>query len=178
MTLSHETIVNLVSLCNMYNRLITFIDQLNIINGNQFGFRKNYSTSLAINTFVNKLHEAIENDQVMISLFIDLSRAFDTISHRVLFNKLYQYGIRGLALDWIHNYLQNRKQFVIYNNAQSSFGNISMGVPQGSILGPLLFIIYVNDLPNVSSKLSFTQFADESSIFITGKNLKDICLIK
>ena len=110
----------------------------------------------------------------MISLFIDLSRAFDTISHKVLFNKLYQYGIRGLALDWIKNYLQNRKQFVIYNNAQSSFGNISMGVPQGSILGPLLFILYVNDLPNVSSKLSFTQFADDTSIFITGKNLKDM----
>ena len=89
----------------MYNRLIKFIDQLNIIDGNQFGFRKNYSTSLAINTFVNKFHEAIENDQVMISLFIDLSRAFDTISHKVLFNKLYQYGIRGLALDWIKNYL-------------------------------------------------------------------------
>ena len=92
---------------------------------------------------MNKFHEAIENDQVMISLFIDLSRAFDTISHKVLFNKLYQYGIRGIALDWITNYLQNRKQFVIYNNAQSSFGNISMGVPQGSILGPLLFILYV-----------------------------------
>ena len=71
----------------MYNRLIKFIDQLNIINGNQFGFRKNYSTSLAINTFVNTFHEAIENDQVMISLFIDLSRAFDTMSHTILFNK-------------------------------------------------------------------------------------------
>ena len=143
----------------MYNRLIQFIDQVNIINGNQFGFRKNYSTSLAINTFVNKFHEAIENDQVMISLFIDLSRAFDTLSHQILFNKLYQYGIRGLALalDWIKNYLQNRKQFVIYSNAQSSFGNISMGVPQGSILGLLLFILYVYDLPNVTNWLKINM---------------------
>ena len=139
-------------------------------------FRKNHATStcLAINTFVNKFHETIENDQLMISLFIDLSRAFDTISHEILFNKLYVYGIRGLALDWIKNYLRNRKQFVIYNNAQSSFRKILMGVPQGSILGPLLFILYINDLPNVSSKLSFNQFADDTSIFITEKNLKEM----
>ena len=93
---------------------------------------------------MNKFHETIENDQLMISLFIDLSRAFDTQGHEILLNKLYVYGIRGLALDWINNYLQNRKQFVLYNNAQSSFRNILMGVPQGSILGPLLFIL--NDM--------------------------------
>ena len=154
----------------MHNRLIKFIDQLNIINSNQFGFRKNHSTSLAINTFVNKFHETIENDQLTISLFIYLSRAFDTISHEIMSNQLYVYGIRGL--DCINNYLRNRQQFVIYNNAQSSFRNILMGVPQGSILGTLLFILYINDLPNVSSKLSFTQFADDTIIFITGKNPK------
>jgi len=148
----------------MYNRLIKFIDHFNIIKSNQFGFRKNYSTSLAINSFVDHFHKTIEKDQYMISLFIDLSRAFDTISHEILFNKLYIYGIRGLALDWIKNYLQNRKQFVIYKNAKSSLRNNLMGVPQGSILGPLLFILYVNDLPNVSSKLTFTQYADDTSI--------------
>ena len=84
-------------------------------------------------------------DPLMISVFIYLSRAFDTISHEILFNKLYVYGIRGLALDWINNYLRNRKQFFVYNNSQSSFENIVMGVPQGSILGPLLFILYLND---------------------------------
>jgi hypothetical protein len=158
----------------MYNRLIKFVDHFNIIQSNQFGFRKNYSTSLAINSFVNLFHEAIEKDHYMISLFIDLSRAFDTISHEILFNKLYVYGIRGLALDWIKNYLPNRNQFVIYNNMKSSFRNILMGVPQGSILGPLIFILYINDLPNVSSKLSFIQFADDTSIFITGKNLNEM----
>ena len=81
----------------------------------------------------------------MIGLFIDLSRAFNTISHKILIDKLYKYGIRGIALEWIKDYLLNRKQYVVYNNTKSNISSVEIGVPQGSILGPLLFLIYVNE---------------------------------
>ena len=113
---------------------------------------------------------------IMLGLFIDLSRAFDTISHKILLDKLYKYGIRGIALEWVRDYLCNRKQFVVYNNAKSYMGNVDIGVPQGSILGPLLFLLYVNDLSNVSMKLSFIQFADDTSIFMKGGSLSEIAL--
>ena len=113
----------------------------------------------------------------MIGLFIDLSRAFDTISHKILIDKLYKYGIRGIALEWIKDYLLNRKQYVVYNNTKSNISSVEIGVPQGSILGPLLFIIYVNELPTISSALSCIQFADDTSIFIRGRSLPRITSI-
>jgi hypothetical protein len=97
----------------------------------------------------------VEKNEYMIGLFIDLSRAFDTISHDILFDKLKFYGVRGITLEWMKDYLANRKQFVVYNNAESKHDTLTVGIPQGSILGPLLFLIYVNDLPNTSDKLSF-----------------------
>ena len=158
----------------IYNRILEFIDKHEIFSNNQFGFRKKYSTSHAINSLVNQFHDSVENNQFMIGLFIDLSRAFDTLSHKILVNKLYKYGIRGIALEWIKDYLLNRKQYVVYNNTKSKMYGVEIGVPQGSTLGPLLFLIYVNELPNISSTLSCIQFADDTSIFIRGSSLLDI----
>ena len=155
----------------VYNRLDIFLDQHKILHDKQFGFRKKHSTSLAIGNLENKFHETVENNQFMISLFLDLSRAFDTISHEILLNKLFHYGIRGVALSWIKDYLSNRKQFVQYNQSKSKLENVEMGVPQGSILGPLLFLLYVNDLPLLTNKMSFIQFADDTSVLISGKSL-------
>ncbi len=158
----------------VYNRILEFIDKHEIFSNDQFGFRKKYSTSHALNSLVNQFHDSVEKNEYMIGLFIDLSRAFDTISHKILINKLYKYGIRGIALEWIKDYLLNRKQYVVYHNAKSNMSSVEIGVPQGSILGPLLFLLYVNELPNISSTLSCIQFADDTSIFIRGRSLPEI----
>ena len=132
-----------------------------------------------MNSLVNQFHDSVEKNEFMIGLFIDLSRAFDTTSHKILIDKLYKYGIRGIALEWIKDYLLNRKQYVVYNNTKSNISSVEIGVPQGSILGPLLFLIglYVNELPNMSSTLSCIQFADDTSIFIRGRSLPKITSI-
>ena len=158
----------------VYNRLAHYLDQNEILHNKQFGFRKGYSTSMAIHALTENFYESVENNEFMLGLFIDLSRAFDTISHKILLDKLQHYGIRGIAWEWIRSYLSNRKQFVIYNQCKSSMKNVNIGVPQGSILGPLLFLLYVNDLPTISSNLNYVQFADDTSIFIKGKSLVDI----
>ena len=130
----------------------------------QFGFRRNHSTDLALIQLVNKIATCIDQNKVTAGVFLDLSKAFDTIDHQILFYKLERYGIRGVALQWIKSYFQNGKQFVQYNNVSSSANIITCGVPQGSILGPLFFIFYVNDLQNA---LRFTEsllFADDTRV--------------
>ena len=161
----------------VYNRMTKFLDKHNILNDNQFGFRKHRSTCLALGTLANRFHDMIDKNELMIGLFIDLSRAFDMISHDILVKKLQFYGIRGVALDWFIDYLSNRKQYVVFNNEKSKMVKVNIGVPQGSILGPLLFLLYVNELPDISKKLSYIQYADDTNIFITGNSLSDISSI-
>jgi retron-type reverse transcriptase len=119
----------------MFNRLLMFLDKYEILYENQFGFRKNMSTRLALCSLVNEFQGAIERKEIMISIFIDLSRAFDTISHDILFAKLQHYGIRGNTLEWIKNYLTDRKQYAIYNGDKSTLGSLTIGVPQTAFRG-------------------------------------------
>ena len=149
-----------------YKRIMDFLDKNDILYKFQFGFRKGLSTDLSIQTLVEKYYDTIERNEYMVGIFLDLSRAFDTISHDILLRKLYNYGIRGIALDWIADYLTGRSQYVSYNNCNSATLNTSIGIPQGSILGPLLFILYMNDLNYVSPNLSCIQFADDTNILI------------
>ena len=102
---------------------------------------------------------------------LDLSKAFDTVNHIILFDKLEHYGIRGLALDWIRSYFSNRKQYVEYNGHRSLRNEISCGVPQGSILGPLFFLLYINDINNASNLLNLILFADDTNVFMSHKDL-------
>ena len=104
--------------------------------------------------------------------FIDFRKAFDTVDHSILLQKLYHYGIRGVAYDWFCDYLKNRTQLVSYHNIQSNYADISCGVPQGSILGPLLFLIYINDMAFVSTQLFSILFADDTNMFGTDNNLE------
>ena len=110
----------------------------------------------------------------MMSIFLDFSRAFDTLSHNILLIKLYHYGFRGKTFDWIENYLTNRKQFVQYNDRVSKLANIVNGVPQGSILGPLLFILYVNDIYQVSNYFNCILYADDTTLLASGANPVDM----
>ena len=100
--------------------------------------------------------------------------AFDTVNHRILLSKLEHYGIRGCALEWIGSYLSDRKQYVSVNGSNSNLLSITCGVPQGSVLGPLLFLIYINDLPNASKKLTFYLFADDTNIYYESKDLSNL----
>ena len=108
---------------------------------------------------------------------MDLSKAFDTLNHEILLYKLNYYGIRGITLSWFKSYLSHRSQFVVCNNCSSPKLPITCGVPQGSILGPLLFLIYINDIINSSSKLSYILFADDTNIFLSHENLNILILL-
>ena len=156
----------------VFNRCVDFIDKHKILNTNQYGFRTGHSTYMAIVDFVDKICNAVENNQQSIGIFLDLSKAFDTIDHNILLHKLTYYGFQGKALDWFSSYLSNRKQYVIYNNEKSTMEKLTCGVPQGSILGPLLFILYVNDIVNTSSVLDFVLFADDTTILYFMKILR------
>ena len=144
---------------------------------NQYGFRQNHSTFMAIQDMYDKISVAMDNHEYCIGIFVDLSKAFDTINHTILLQKLEHYGIRGIALQWFKDYLTNRKQYVSFNNYSSCFKDITCGVPQGSILGPLLFILYVNDIVNCSEVLYFIPFADDTNIFYSCKNSSDLMKI-
>ena len=123
---------------------------------------------------MDKLIKSIENGDHVIGFFLDFSKAFDTVNHSILLNKLHHYGIRGSALDWFRSYLSNRQQFVTYNGVSSGTKVLKCGVPQGSILGPLLFLIYINDLANTCKHTMPIFFADVSNLFINGKDVSKI----
>ena len=116
-------------------------------------FQKGHSTDHAIIQLIDQINNNFENTEFTIGVFIDLSKAFDTVDHRILLKKLIHYGVNGNNIRWFESYLTNRKQFLSLNNKNTNFANITYGVPQGSILGPLLFLIYVNDLCNASNIL-------------------------
>jgi hypothetical protein len=157
-----------------YNRLYSFLEKYNILYNLQFGFRKGLSTNFALLTLMDKIISAIDRGEYAVGVFLDFSKAFDTVDHKILIGKLYHYGIRGTPLEWIQSYLSNREQMTTYNGFSSPKRTISCGVPQGSILGPLLFLLYINDLAHVSSSLFTIMFADDSNCFVTGKDLPDI----
>ena len=132
----------------MYNRIIDFLNEYEILFKYQFGFRKSYSSYLAITVLIDKLVKSLENGDNVVGVFLDCSKAFDTVDHEILLSKLHHHMITGIALIWFKSYLENRKQFVTYNGVESSLLSIRCGVPQGSILGPF----FISDIYKWSCK--------------------------
>jgi len=155
----------------IYNRLLDFINKHEILSKNQYGFRQNISTSMALIDLVDQISTSMENNEFTLGIFLDLAKAFDTVNHDILLEKMSHYGIRGLPHNWFKSYLTNRCQYVYLNGINSNKLPVTCGIPQGSILGPLLFLLYINDLNSVSKLLTFIMFADDTNLFIKGRNL-------
>ena len=154
----------------IYKQLYTYMNTNNLLNASQYGFRKAHSTELAALEMVDRIGKELDNNKTPISIFLDLSKAFDTLNHKILITKLHYYGMDELTLAWFKSYLSNRKQALRFNDTLSEWENISTGVPQGSVLGPLLFLIYINDINNVSTLFHEILFADDTSLLGTLSN--------
>ena len=149
----------------VYNQFITFIEKHNLLSNLQFGFQKNRSTEQAIASIISNINNAFSKKQSSYCIFLDFAKAFDTVNHEILVKKLEYYGVRGKSLALFQSYLSNRTQVVEVNGATSEKGLIKHGVPQGSILGPLLFLLYINDISQSSDVLKFFLFADDTTVF-------------
>ena len=157
-------------------RLTSFLTANNILSKWQFGFRPGHSTAHPMIHFLNKITDSLNKKNHTIAVFCDLKKAFDTCDHTILLLKLKKYGVSGTELQWFESYLTKRKQFVNIKGRSSSLLEIDLGVPQGSILGPLLFILYINDLP-LSSKFLSLLFADDTTLLYTHENLNTLTTI-
>ena len=155
----------------MSNRLLDFIQRKAILFDNQFGFRAKHSTDFAVLSIIDKIQKAIDERDFSCGIFLDLRKAFDAVNHEILIKKLEHYGLRGVAKHWFESYLRGRYQTVTVNNTKSSTNITSCGVPQGSVLGPILFVLYVNDFHHSSNLFDFHLFADDANLFYRHKNI-------
>ena len=145
-----------------------------MIYSKQFGFRSNYSTNHAIINLTEHIRHLLDNGQYVCGIFVDLEKAFDTVNHKILCEKLNFYGLRGNVNKLIQSYLDNRKQYVYLNGFESEVKDVSCGVPQGSSLGPLLFLLYINDFRLCLSETMSGHFADDTFIIYNSKKPKTI----
>lgn len=149
-------------------RLLSFFNQCNLFVGSQHGFRNKRSTSTAIMSFLNDLYTSLDQSQKCIGVFLDLSKAFDLVNHERLLEKLYDYGVRGVPLSWIRSYLCGRSQYVEILGKKSETMSLKRGVPQGSVIGPLLYVIYTGDI----GLNNIVMYADDTTLLSSGGNMR------
>lgn len=162
---------------SIFNRIIRFLVKHKILHNSQHGFMRGKSTATAIYRFLDTLYENVDNNLKTVGIFMDLSKAFDLVDHKLLLSKLNAYGLRGKINELLESYLTNRYQFVEINGHYSDRKPVLTGVPQGSVLGPLLFILFMNDLPKIAQEQSLTMFADDTT-YICSKESKLELLIE
>jgi len=156
----------------MYKRLKSFFETNGLFYESQYGFREKHSTQHALTDIVNRTQNNMDKGMFSTGVFIDLKKAFDTVDHEILLDKLHRYGIREIMLEWFSSYLKGRSQVTQIDGHVSPKDLNPCGVPLGSVLGPLLFLIYINDIHKSSDKLNFFLFADDTTILFAHKNLK------
>ena len=158
----------------MYKRIYSFLEKHKVLYKLQFGFRSGHSTSHALISLTELIKKSLDKGEYSCGVFIDLQKAFDTVDHEILLSKLSLIGIRGIANKWVESFLTNRKQFVHFSGISSPNNVIKCGVPQGSTLGPLLFLIYINDLHKIFENSTVHHFADDTNLLFSNKKLSTI----
>ena len=159
----------------MYNRLYSHVTSNNLLYEKQFGFQNKCSTEYAILQLAKEIYSSFNENEYTLGIFIDLSKAFDTVNHNILLTKLKYFGLTEDCINWFKSYLSNRKQYIFYGDRKrSSSETINCGVPQGSILGPLLFLLYVNDLYKASNLIKPIMFADDTNLFYSARCIKQL----
>ena len=158
----------------MCNRLMSYLDRFQLLGSKQFGFRRGRSTVDALLNFTEEIYSQLNNKQHTLGISVDYSKAFDTLSHDVLVRKLHEYGIRGIVQEWFASYLVNRVQCVKIGEETSPYRLVRTGVPQGSILGPVLFLVYINDLPSITDSANFSLFADDTTLTCSSHSYPDL----
>ena len=155
-------------------RLVGFLERHRVIVLGQYGFRAGHSTAMAVLDMVERVRGAWGRGNAALGVFIDLKKAFDTVDHGLLLAKLEHYGVRGGTLGLLGDYLRGRSQYVVYGGYESERGGVSCGVPQGSVLGPLFFLLYVNDMARACGGLDLVLFADDTNIFAEGRDRAEL----
>ena len=158
----------------VHSKIVYFLEANGILTDKQNGFRKGFSTSSAVADLTDDFFSAINDSELSLAVFVDLRKAFDTVCHDILCKKLKKYGIRGKVLEWCRNYLTNRRQCTLANGTRSNCEKLSCGVPQGSVLGPLFFIVYVNDLEPAFRNVNTQLYADDTVLYASGADMASL----